>query len=470
MERPLALVVVTAADIRAGAMSALTATGVESIEAATEAEGLEILRTRPVRVALVGATETLDPARFAERGVRLRPSLVVVAIAEDRHREGDAEVLGERVFDVESRPPEPAHLRLAVRRALAQYDLLEERRALREQVQNRLGYQNLIGRSDAMERVRERIERLATTEMRVLFVGETGTGRKLAARMLHATSPRRDAPFLQFDCVARDPKLLEAEVFGRERGSYPGGDRRAAGLLENASGGTVLLHEFSELPLEMQERLRRVVQSGTTVRVGGTEPIPVDVRFVATSSGDLRRRVEDGRVLRDLYHALAAAVVELPPLRSREGDIATLAAHFAEEIRSINDLPAIVITPEALDALARHDWPGNVRELRSAIEQAVILATDGTIRPRDLPEAVRLGGSDAGHASAKARFREAKRKVVESFEKGYLEGLLERHQGNVTAAAVHAGMLRSALQRLLRKYDLRSSDYRRGRREKSPDS
>ncbi len=461
MERPLALVVDESADVRAQVRNALVGSGVEALGAATDGEGLEALRTRPVRVLLLSsASSSAERRGFLERATLLRPSIVTVVLVDRPSHAEESEAFRIGAFDLLSRPPDPERLRLVVDRALGLHDLLEERRRLGSQVGSRAACQRIVGRSDAAERLRKRLDGLAPGEERVLFTGEAGSGKKLAARLLHARSPGRDRPFAQVDCASKS-EALEAELFGWEPGALRDRASRGAGVLESADGGTVLLNDVEALPLDLQDRLLATLLEGTVERVGGNERIPFHARVLAATRSDLKRLAAEDRFRDDLRRALAAETVALPALRERPEDVGLLAWHFVEEIRSINDLPPIRITPDALEALRRNAWPGNVRDLRDAIEHAVVLAVDGTIRPRDLPEAVRVAAEPGdGGESAAARFREAKRLVVESFEKRYLADLLARHRGNVTAAAQHAGMLRSALQRLLRKYDLRSSEFR----------
>ncbi len=460
MERPLALVVEAGAEARESAVEALAAAGIEAVAAASGAEALEALRARPVRIALVSADAIgAEPERFVASATALRPSLVVVAIA---GADGalPSGLLRAGAFEVEPRFPDPSRLRLVAGRALAQHDRLEARHPARGWARMRPGGPCLVGTGAEIESVRERLAALAGSNAGVLFSGEAGTGRRLAARALHAMSPRRTRPLVEVDCAALSEAALEAEIFGGQGGGRPGGDRRLPVAFERAAGGSLLFHEVADLPLPVQERL-----AGALVEAG-----PPDCRLLATSSADLERRVDESRFLLDLRLELAGAVVKMPSLRDRASDVAALARHFVEEIRAINDLPPVAISPEAADFMTRHSWPGNVRELRSAIERAVILAEDGVIRPTDLPEAVRLGGPAGTPVGPAPRFRDAKRRVIESFEREYLAGLLARHGGNVTAAATQAGMLRSALQRLLRKHEIRSSEFRRGRSGKGPDA
>jgi DNA-binding NtrC family response regulator len=307
----------------------------------------------------------------------------------------------------------------------------------------------VLGQSEAMQQVRAQIAAAARATDAVWIVGESGSGRRAVAERIHATSPRAEAPFTAIDCA----DAREVEAFLRGEDPLPPG---ASGSLYFASLG--------ELRLDRQLDLLHKLESGLGAGAG--------VRVLFGLATDPARAVQDGRLLDDLRQRFAGITVPLPPLRERRGDVSLLAWSFLHEICEMNHLPPIRISSSAVSLLEGYAWPGNVEELRLAIEQAAIVSQDEIIRPNDLPEAVRESGPKdrpripAG-VSARA-FREAKREVINAFEKVYLDELLEQHRGNVTAAAQHAGMLRSALQRLLRKYRLKSADFRRAKRVSRP--
>jgi DNA-binding NtrC family response regulator len=353
--------------------------------------------------------------------------------------------MGVSAFDVLEKPLQEERLRAVAQRAVAQHGLMEELQRLRRHTQPE--GDSLLGRSPAMERVRDRLRRLAQSQDAVLILGELGTGKEFAARCLHALSPRRSGPFVTVD-VTRPAEIVQGDLFGRQG---------AAGLLREAEGGTLYLDGLESLSPELQEALFLAMRGGR----GDALESGHDVRLVSGAARD------PGRLRDDLRRLLAREVVELPPLRERMEDVPQLAMHFTEMLRQINHLPPIHLSPEALASIEGYPWPGNVRELRHALEQTVILAENGALQAEHLPERVRRSGAGASagerplRVQAVGRFREMKREVVEAFERAYLDDLLLRHAGNVTAAAQHSGMLRSALQRLLRKYDLRSAEYRR---------
>jgi DNA-binding NtrC family response regulator len=266
----------------------------------------------------------------------------------------------------------------------------------------RLGrFGRILGASDVMRAVYDLIGRVAPTSSTVLITGETGTGKELVAQTLHDLSPRAEGPFVPINCGAVPPNLIESELFGHEKGSFTGADRRHCGIFERADGGTLLFDEISEMPLDVQVKLLRVLETGRVVRVGGDANLSVDVRVVAASNRDLEQAVEQGKFRRDLFYRLNVFPIVVPPLRQRGQDIVLLAEHF---LSRINDEAGTRkrFTREALDRMAAHDWPGNVRELRNAIERASIVSGDEIG-----PEAVLLAGAlavvpppRAGSASA----------------------------------------------------------------------
>jgi DNA-binding NtrC family response regulator len=408
---------------------------------------LESIRTTPVS-ALVAPSEMLagPGLDLAARALRLRPSLVIVAVGDAGPEEREA-AFRSGVFDIvpaSSREPlEPTAVR-----ALRQAALLAELQRLREAARARAGLGGLVGRSDSLRRAREELVTLAATEAPVLLVGEAGTGKEHGARFLHAASRRASGPFVVVD--RRGGAGPESDPFARR------GALAAESAWDRAGGGTLFLRDVCDLAPEVQDRITAALGAG---------PSSLGPRVVAASEVDPDLAARSGRMPPALRAAFEGAIVPLPPLRERRDDIPFLARHFLEAIREMNELRELRMTPDAAEVLAAHDWPGNVRELRTAVEHAALVADDGVIRPRDLPEAIRMRKASAlpDGRVAETAFREAKREVVDRFERDFLERLLDRYAGNVTEAAIAAGMMRSALQRLLRKHRIHSAAFRSGR-------
>ncbi len=370
MQSPLALVLDDDSEVRLRTQEAFARAGIAAVAVATPQEALDLLRAHPLAVVI------------AVVGAEPKPISQAALLELCRLRAGDG---------VAAMLP------------------------------------HIQGRTQAAETLRRRVSELAARRVPVLFWGEAGSGRRHAARCLHALSNETD-PFA----------------------SLPAGDWTASKAALGAARGTAFLASLEHLAWQAQESLAALLASGKT-----------GPRVAASIGVDPHRAMEDGRLSRALFSAFSGTIVSVPPLRERRADIAVLVRAFIDELRTLNRLPEIAVAPEAMAALERALWPGNLTQLRGAVESAVMLASDGTVRLTDLPEHV-LGGATGAESSARAdrRFRDAKRVVVDAFERSYLEDLLKRNGGNVTSAAEQSGMLRSALQRLLRKHEIHSADFR----------
>jgi len=299
---------------------------------------------------------------------------------------------------------------------------------------------SLIGRSLSMQRLFALLEKLGPQESTVLIRGETGSGKDAVARTLHALSPRTQSPFVVFDCGAVNSNLIESELFGHAKGAFTGAERTRAGAIESAFGGTLFLDEIGELPLELQPKLLRVLESREFRRVGEDIARKANVRVVSATHRNLEAAVAAGKFRSDLYYRLAVAIVEVPPLRNRAEDIPLLAAYFAKQCTGVD----VELAPATLAALQCDPWPGNVRELRNAVERAVTLGN--------------FGEQPAAHASSPTSYKEARDALLERFERDYLQALLARHGGNVSAAAREAKLSRSQFYRLLGRHGLGSAN------------
>jgi transcriptional regulator with GAF, ATPase, and Fis domain len=301
----------------------------------------------------------------------------------------------------------------------------------------------MVFASAAMRDVARRVHALADQKTTVLVHGETGTGKELVARAVHDLGPRKDRAFVVVDCASLPATLLEAELFGHERGAFTGADRTRAGAFERADGGTIFLDEVGELPLAQQGSLLGVLERRRFRRVGGDREISVDVRVVSATNRDLRSEVNRGTFREDLYFRLAGARIVVPPLRDRPEDIEPLVRHFATELTG----DASLALP--LDALVAQRWQGNVRELRSAVERAIAFGADEMLEEAETPVKPH---DDDGEIE---RYRDAKAHAVAAFERAYLAKLIERCDGNASEAARRAKMDRPYLLALLRRYQLR---------------
>jgi len=355
------------------------------------------------------------------------------------------------------KPFDNDELRVVIARALERTRLEREHRLLLERLEREYGFGALVGSGPAMQRVFDVIRKVAETDLTVLVRGESGTGKELVAQALHHRSPRALRPFVAVNCAAISRELVESELFGHEKGAFTGADARRVGRFEAAAGGTLLLDEIGDMPLETQAKVLRVLQERVLERVGGNVKIPVDVRVVAATHRDLEAEVKDGRFRQDLYYRLKVVQLELPPLRERREDIPALVERFLAQLAERLGRPRTRISEAALGRLSRHPFPGNVRELRNLIEQASVLSSGGVIEPPDLaldgePEVTAEGGAAYVPGTP---FAEAKRAATERFERQFLGEALRRHGGNVSRTAEAVGMVRQSLQQKLKELGLR---------------
>lgn len=328
-----------------------------------------------------------------------------------------------------------------------------ENRELRRQLSDTPENQTILGHSPAMQSMLSFIETVAPTEATVLITGESGTGKELVAMALHKASARAAKPLVTVNCAALSESLLESELFGHERGSFTGAEKRRDGLFLHADGGTLFLDEIGEMPLSVQAKLLRALQQGEVQRVGSDMPIHVDVRVLAATNRELRREVAEKRFREDLYFRLNVISIEVPPLRERLDDIPLLAAYFMQQFAERNHKVIKGFVPQALDYLLRYRWPGNVRELQNAVERAVILCRGDLIGEMELPDNVR-------HAQP----REEQRVLVdelslaglplEKVEQRAIEDTLRQTGDNKSEAARRLGITRATLHNKLRKYGI----------------
>ena len=309
---------------------------------------------------------------------------------------------------------------------------------------------SLVGACTAMRELRSEIAALAPLDTSVLILGETGTGKGIAARALHALSPRCAGPFVHADCASLPRTLFESELFGHERGAFTGALARRAGRFERAAGGSLFLDEIGELEPSLQAALLHVLQERSYERVGGAAPLSLCARVIAATSRDLRAEVRAGRFRADLYFRLDVARLRLPPLRERAGDVPLLAHALLERALRRLPLPPPRLSEGALAALQAHDWPGNVRELRNAIENMVLLARGEVLAPEDVPETVQSSGGDGRRSGG---YELAGRSMAE-VERALIQANLELAEGNREKAAKILGIGERTLYRKLKEYGL----------------
>jgi transcriptional regulator with PAS, ATPase and Fis domain len=332
---------------------------------------------------------------------------------------------------------------------------------LRDQLRGAFGFENILGRSPALQQVLELVRKAARSEANILILGESGTGKELIARAIHANSRRATQPFVPVDCASLPENLLESELFGHEKGAFTGAVAAKQGLMEAAQRGTLFLDELGEIPLGLQVKLLRALQERRIRRVGGTKEIEVDIRIVSATNRDLRALANAGKFREDLFYRVNVIDIALPPLRERSGDVELLATCFVRTYGERSQAKVRGFEPEALMALESYSWPGNVRELQNVIERACALAEGEMITLGELPQHLRTPatvlskGTASTEPAVRLTLKEAKERWIGQLEAAYVTDLLKREGGNVSEAARKAGVDRKTLHRLLNKHALR---------------
>ncbi|MBI5647420.1 MAG: sigma-54-dependent Fis family transcriptional regulator [Ignavibacteriae bacterium] len=365
-------------------------------------------------------------------------------------------------FDYITKPCDNAELRVKIRRALDARSRDRELERLRETVRDTSAFGNIVTQNEAMHKVFSLLRRVADTDLTVLLLGETGTGKELAARAVHYSSARRNGPFIVVNCAALPETLLESELFGHERNAFTGALRQRIGKFEEAQGGTVFLDEIGDVPLQMQTKLLRVLQEREIQRLGGNDSIPIDVRVIAATHRDLTAMIAAGEFRADLFYRLNEVPVQLPPLRERRDDLPLLADTFLRKHASIAGGTVAHIHPEALQVMMRYDWPGNVRELENLMKRALVTATGDSILAVDIPVQTHTSppAGNTNPAASDLPFKEYMRSVVQAAETAFITQALEDHRGNISAVAERMDVDRKTVYRKIEELGIDASRYR----------
>lgn len=429
-------------------------------EAEDGARALSLVATRPYDVVVTDIRMPGASGFELLAAVKARdPATEVVMMTGYATVQDAVRAMKQGAFDYLEKPFDPDAALGVVARA-AEHKRLADAARLAVAPGEEDAFHALVGRSPPMRGVYRLLEKAAAVDATVLLTGETGTGKELAARAVHYHSQRRERRFVPVNCGALPAELVESELFGHARGAFTGAATAKAGLFEEAQGGTLFLDEVGELPLPAQVKLNRALQEKEIRRVGDTRPIPVDVRVIAATHRNLREEAREGRFREDLFYRLNVFAITLPPLRDRLEDVPLLAGHFlAKHARALRRTLR-GFSPEALRTLAAQRWPGNVRELENVVERAVAVAGGDVVAPEDLPPDLAPRPPAAAGVRAALPYRDAVAEARDRVSRDYLVALMTEFGGNVTRAAERAGVERESLHRLLRRYGLRSDDFK----------
>ena len=423
----------------------------ETLPAADRESALTQLRRHAPPVVTMDLGLPPDPDsvsegfKLLEQILALAPDTKVIVLTGQNDRANAVRAIGLGAYDFFAKPFEPELLALTIDRAFRLYDLQQENRRLQDARQPD-AFSGLLTRDPEMLRICRLIEKVAGTGATVLLLGESGTGKELLARALHDLSPRRGERFVAINCAAIPENLLESELFGHEKGAFTGAGKQTIGKIETANRGTLMLDEIGDLPLPLQVKILRFLQERVIERVGGRDEIGIDVRIVCATHQDLKGLIKEGRFREDLYYRLAEIIVEIPPLRARQGDPALLAHAFVQRFAAEQRRRSMTLRSDAVAAIEAHAWPGNVRELENCIKRAVIMAEGNQITALD------VGFESRGDEDLSALNL---RRVRDEAEKRAVISVLSRVNGNIVKAAEILGVSRPTLYDVMHKFGLK---------------
>ena len=386
---------------------------------------------------------------------KIEPMIPVVIFTGYGTVELAVEAMKMGAYDYIQKPFLPELMEAVIRRAVEFRNIQKENISLKDQLAKTYELTDVIGQTDAIRQVIQRVLKVAKSDANVLIFGESGTGKELIARNIHRFSPRCEKPFIPLDCVALPSTLLESELFGFEKGAFTGAIKSKPGVFELAEEGTLFFDEITELDLHLQAKLLRVLQERHFRRIGGKELTSVNVRIISATNWNPKKAVEENHLREDLYFRLNVVPIYVPTLRERKQDIPLLVRHFIEKYNPFCSIEIQGVSGEAMQCLKSYSWPGNVRELENVVQRAMSLTDHGTIQLDDLPEELMAHRENVIDESLlNLNYKEAKGKCLEQFTKHYLSRLLKTYDGNITRVARVAGISRNSLYRLLKCYHI----------------
>jgi DNA-binding NtrC family response regulator len=428
-------------------------------------EAIRILHERDIDLVLADIKmPDMDGLELLRQVRREQSWLTVVLMTAYGCIELAVQAIKAGAYDFITKPFDHDRLVLTLRKALERSRLLRENLRLQRYAQDTSAFQNLVGKSRAMQRVYETIQMVAKTDLTVLITGESGTGKDLTARAIHALSNRGRQPFVVVNCPAVPEQILESELFGYRKGAFTHASQNKAGLFQEAHGGTIFLDEIGDISTSIQTKLLRVLQEKEIKPLGDTRSIQVDVRVLASTNRNLEEKIRRGEFREDLYYRLHVLPIVLPSLRDRREDLPSLVDHFLSKRCAELGKPPKTISPELMDLFLRHPWEGNVRELENIIVRGILFAPREQIRPEDagFTQTSKLTAHSMDIDLTRYPYRQAKEDNLRRFHLEYLGKLLQETQGNVSQAAQRCGLERQGLQQIMRRYGMRAEDYRPG--------
>jgi len=435
----------------------------QMIEAVLTAEGYEVTQAEDGQAAISAVEEkfydlvimdvrmpNVDGIQALQKIKQISPDIPVIIMTAYASVGSAVEALKSSAYDYLIKPLDIDELKILVAKALRFHQLEQENIYLKERLNDRFDFSNIIGRSPSMTKLFETVALVAPSAATVLIAGESGTGKELIANAIHQNSPRKDQPFIKVNCAALPETLLESELFGHEKGAFTGAIARKQGRFQLAHNSSILLDEVAEMAPTTQAKILRVLQEREFEPVGSTQTIKVDTRVIVATNKNLEKEIQEGRFREDLYYRLNVVTVDVPPLRQRREDIPLLADFFLKQYAEKNRRPIEGFTPRATDLLMRHDWPGNVRELENIIERAVIMARGEMITPMEFP--IDLQNLDEDLKASRIDLTPGR--SLKEVEKVVILRTLEEVEGNRTHAARILGISRRTLQLKLKEYGI----------------
>jgi len=393
--------------------------------------------------------------------IQKNPETPVILVTAFGTVENAVEAMKIGAFDYLVKPVKIKELKMVLERALQIRALRRENKELRKTIRSlRMNLPEFITVNPRMQAILKRVREVAPTAATVLIQGKSGTGKELIAQMIHRLSDRSDGPFVPINCAAIPQDLLESELFGHEKGAFTGAIQQKKGKYELANGGTFFLDEIAELPMNLQAKLLRVLETHQVSRVGGTQSIEVDVRVISATNQDLQRLVREGGFREDLFYRLNVVKINLPELQERRDDIPVLVNHFLQKYREQLKKDIHSVSPEALRLLLNYSWPGNVRELENVVYRAVLFAEGKEISPEHLPEEIRTEARELRNDIPRTKDdllkakRDLKRDVIVALEQRFLENVLQENGWNISRTARAVGMDRRQLQNMIRRHKI----------------